>query len=74
LALPGCGLSLRHCRPRRNKPARLRQPKQRARAINEIWSMDFVTDAPFDGRRLRALPVVDTYTPESAWLSKLDRA
>jgi putative transposase len=33
------GLSLRHCRPRRNKSARLRQPKQLIWAINEIWSM-----------------------------------
>ena len=46
------GLSLRHKRPRRNKSARLRQPKQLVSAINEIWSMDFVSDALFDGRRL----------------------
>lgn len=58
------GLSLRHKRPRRNKAARLRQPKQLVRAINEIWSMDFVADALFDGRRLRALTVVDNYTRE----------
>ncbi len=35
------GLSLRLKRPRRNKAAKLRQPKQLAFAINEIWSMDF---------------------------------
>ena len=58
------GLSLRHCRPRRNKSARLRQPKQVVSAMNEIWSMDFVADALFDGRRLRALTVVDNYTRE----------
>jgi len=58
------GLSLRHKRPRRNKAARLRQPKQRVTAINQIWSMDFVADALFDGRRLRALTVVDNYTRE----------
>ncbi|WP_231688270.1 DDE-type integrase/transposase/recombinase, partial [Ralstonia pseudosolanacearum] len=33
--------------------------------INEIWSMDFVSDALFDGQRLRALTVVDNYTRES---------
>lgn len=59
------GLSLRHKRPKRNKSARLRQPKHLATAINEIWSMDFVADALFDGRRLRALTVVDNYTRES---------
>ncbi|MGC7532735.1 DDE-type integrase/transposase/recombinase, partial [Pandoraea pneumonica] len=45
--------------------ARLRQPKSIVTAINEIWSMDFVSDALFDGRRLRALTVVDNYTRES---------
>jgi putative transposase len=59
------GLSLRHKRPKRNKSARLRQPKSIVTAINEIWSMDFVSDALFDGRRLRALTVVDNYTRES---------
>ena len=59
------GLSLRHCRPRRNKSARLRQPKHLVTAINEIWSMDFVADALFDGRRLRALTIIDNYTCES---------
>ena len=49
------GLSLRHKRPRRNRSARLRQPKQVVNAINEIWSADFVANALFDGRRLRAL-------------------
>ena len=53
------GLSLRLKRPRRNKAAQRRQPKQLAHAINEIWSMDFVADALFDGRKLRMLTVVD---------------
>lgn len=30
-----------------------------------MWSMDFVSDALFDGRRLRALTVVDAYTREA---------
>ena len=30
-----------------------------ASGINEIWSMDIVADALFDGRKLRLLPVVD---------------
>ncbi|QKV57551.1 MAG: hypothetical protein HT580_10175 [Dechloromonas sp.] len=56
------GLSLRHRRPKRNKAAYLRQPKKPSAGINDIWSMDFVADALFDGRRLRTLPVVDNYT------------
>src|SRR3569623_3011230 len=55
------GLSLRLNRPKRNKSAKLRQPKQLVTAMNQIWSMDFVADALFDGRRLRALTVVDNY-------------
>jgi len=58
------GLSLRHRRPKRNKAAYLRQPKKRSAGINDIWSMDFVADALFDGRRLRTLPIVDNYTSE----------
>ena len=58
------GLSLRLKRPRRNKAAQLRQPKQLAHAINEIWSMDFVADNLFDGRKLRMLTVVDLFTRE----------
>jgi putative transposase len=30
-----------------------------AHAINEIWSMDYVADALFDGRKLRMLTVVE---------------
>lgn len=35
-----------------------------AKAINEAWSMDFESDALFDGRRLRTLTVMDNYTRE----------
>ena len=59
------GLSLRLKRPKHNKSARLRQPRHFVTAMNQIWSMDFVADALFDGRRLRALTVVDNYTRES---------
>jgi putative transposase len=30
--------------------------------INECWSMDFVADQLFDGRKFRALTVVDNYS------------
>lgn len=58
------GLSLRLKHPRRNKAAKRRQPKQLAHAINEIWSMDLVADALFDGRKLRILTVADLFTRE----------
>ena len=58
------GLSLRLKRPKRNKAAQWRQPKQLCSRPNELWSMDFVADALFDGRKLRMLTVVDCYTRE----------
>lgn len=58
------GLSLRHKRPRRNKSARLRLPRAGADHPNQVWGMDFVSDALFDGRRLRLLTIVDLCTRE----------
>jgi putative transposase len=34
-------------------------------ALNELWGMDFVSDLLFDGRRIRALTVVDHYSHEA---------
>ena len=59
------GLSLRIRRPRRHVSAAGRERQPGASAPNELWSMDFVSDALFDGRRLRALTVVDAYTREA---------
>jgi putative transposase len=38
--------------------------RQVAVRANERWSMDFVSDALFNGRRCRALAVVDNYSRE----------
>ena len=59
------GLSLRLKRPRRNVSAANRDRQPAAAAPNEMWSMDFVSDALCDGRRLRALTVVDAFTREA---------
>ena len=59
------GLSPRLGRPRRNVSAANRERQPAASAANEMWSMDFVSDALFDGRRLRALTVVDAFTREA---------
>ncbi|MGV7204000.1 IS3 family transposase [Xanthomonas citri] len=58
------GLSLRYCRPRRSRSSRRRQPIKVATAPNTLWGMDFVSDAFFDGRRFRLLPVLDHFTHE----------
>lgn len=58
------GLSLRLKRPRRNKSAQRRQPQPQGLYPNHVWGMDFVSDALFDGRRLRLLTVIGLYTRE----------
>lgn len=58
------GLSLRHCQPRRSRSSRHRQPIKVATAPNTLWGTDLVSDALFDGRRFRLLPVLDHFTHE----------
>ena len=38
--------------------------RHHARYKNHVWSQDFVTDRPEDGRQLRLLVVIDEYTQE----------
>ena len=56
------GLNLRSKRPRRNKAGAHRMERPELSAIHQCWSMDFVADQLFDGRRFRALTVVDNYS------------
>ena len=53
------GLHLRAKRPKRRKMAAHRVNRPKARSLNESWSMDLVSDGLFNGRRFRALTVVD---------------
>ena len=55
------GLSLRRARPRRHAAAARRMERAAAAGLDEQWSMDFVSDALFDGRRIRALAPVDNF-------------
>ncbi|MBB6065909.1 putative transposase [Pseudoxanthomonas broegbernensis] len=59
------GLNLRRKRPRQRKAAAHRLERAVLTAPNQARSMDFVADALFDGRRFRALTVVDNFTKES---------
>lgn len=59
------GLNLRIKRPRRHVSAAHRVERVQATRTNEVWSMDFVSDALFDGRRLRALTLLDVFTREA---------
>jgi len=58
------GLTVRLTR-RRKRASHLRVVPPCPSQVNERWSMDFVADTLLDGRRFRALTVVDTYTRQS---------
>ena len=55
-------LSLR--RKRGRKRSAVRQPLPEPVAPNQVWSVDFMTDALSSGRRFRTLNIVDDYTRE----------
>ncbi len=58
------GLNLRSKRPRRNKAAAHRLERPLNNSLHKCWSMDFVCDSLFDGRKFRALTIVDNYSRE----------
>jgi hypothetical protein len=42
--------------------AKLREGRADASAAKEVWAMDFVHDQLFDGRKIRVLTIIDTFT------------
>ena len=59
------GLTLKKMRPQRKRKAvKHREERFLAKGPNEAWSIDFVADQLQDGRRFRALTIVDVFTRE----------
>ena len=58
------GLNLRAKRPRRRVSAAPRVGRPEITGLNECWSMDFVSDTLADGRKYRALTMVDNFSRE----------
>ena len=58
-------LGIRRRRCRRRRAAQVREERQVARAINESWSMDFMSDQLFTSGRIRLLTLVDNFSRES---------
>ncbi len=59
------GLSLFERRPRRHRSASHRSPPPAHDGRStRCWAMDFVSDQLYDGRKLRALTLVDVHTRE----------
>ena len=67
------GLNLRRKRPRRHVTAVRRERRPAAAGRNEVWSMDFVSDSLFNGRRFRILRLVDDFSRECL-LAHVDQA
>ena len=56
---------VRRPKKRRKLPDGLRKPLDTASALNEVWSMDFMSDSFEDGRTLRVLNIIDDHNRES---------
>lgn len=51
-------------RKKAKRPASERVPLQLGRAVNDVWSMDFVSDSLANGRRIKCLTVADDFSHE----------
>lgn len=56
------GLNLRSKRPKRNRAAAHRLERLPMGRPHQCWSMDLVADNLFDGRKIRALTIVDNFS------------
>jgi putative transposase len=56
------GLNLRSKRPRHNRAAAHRLARLPAGRLHQNWSMDFVANNLFDGRKVRAPTIVDNFS------------
>jgi putative transposase len=56
------GMRRRH---KKRVPSRIKQPLETPGSLNEVWSMDFMSDALSDGRRVRMFNVIDDYNREA---------
>lgn len=62
------GLQMRYKSPKRRVSAKLRDDRQPALSPNECWSMDFMADQLFSGRRIRLLTIVDNFSRVSPFI------
>ena len=51
-------------RKKAKRPASERVPLQLAQGVNQVWSMDFVSDSLANGRRMKFLTVADDFSHE----------
>jgi len=56
------GMRRRH---KNRVPTRIQHPLETPAGLNEVWSMDFMSDSLSDGRRVRMFNVIDDYNREA---------
>jgi putative transposase len=62
-------MGLNHKRKHKKRiPARIKQPLLVPGALNEVWSMDFMSDAMENSRKFRTLNIIDDHNREALWL------
>lgn len=61
------GLNLRR-KHKRRLPMRVKEPLTQPQRANEVWSLDFMSDSLYHGRRFRTLNIIDDYNREICWL------
>ena len=54
----GMRLNIRR-RSKKRLPARIKQALYQPQAVNEVWSIDFMNDTLWDGRKFRLLNIID---------------
>lgn len=62
-------MGLNHKRKHKKRvPARVKQPLEEPSALNEVWSMDFMSDAMENRRKFRTLNIIDDHNREALWV------